>query len=205
MFRRSTASLALALALAACAQTPAPVPTPEQPAMMIRICDDQGCSDRPRNTATFDATRDDNPEETRRLAALTALAEKDPRAAFDLGLRFFRGDGVTQNSYQAIQWMRRAGERGNLKAQAALGRFYLMGLEEMGSDPQEAEKWLSMAAGRGDRESGKLLREASAARKQNQADYQAWVNLRRAGWYGYWYSGYPYYWAWGPAGWYYRY
>ena len=192
----------LVWALAACAQTP--VAAPDQTAL-IRICDDQGCSDRPRNSATFDATRDDNPEETRRLAALTTLAEKDPRAAYDLGLRFFRGDGVTQNSYQAIQWMRRAGERGDLKAQAALGRFYLMGLEEMGSDPQEAEKWLALAAVRGDKESARLLGEASAAKKRNQAEYQAWVNLRRNAWYGYWYSGYPYYWAWRPTGWYYRY
>ena len=177
----------LALALAACAQTAAPAP-PGQSAL-IRICDGQGCS---------------NPEEARQLIALTAMAERDPRAAYDLGLRFFRGDGVTQNSYQAIEWMRRAGERGNLKAQAALGRFYLMGLEEMGSDPQEAEKWLSMAAGRGDKQSAKLLREASAAKQQNQADYQHWVNLRRAGWYGYWQTGYVYYSTWGPSGWYYR-
>ncbi len=192
----------LTLALAACAQTAAPA-SPGQPAL-IRICDGQGCSDRSRSSATFDAARDDNPEETRQLMALTAMAERDPRAAYDLGLRYFRGDGVTQNSYQAIEWMRRAGERGNLKAQAALGRFYLMGLEEMGSDPQEAEKWLSMAAGRGDKQSAKLLREASAAKQQNQADYQQWVNLRRAGWYGYWQTGYVYYSTWGPSGWYYR-
>ncbi len=191
----------LASTLAACVQTPASAP--DRPAT-VRICDDGGCSDRPRHSATFDATQDDHPEETRRIAALTALAEKDPRAAYDLGLRFFRGDGVTQNSYQAIQWMRRAGERGNLQAQAALGRFYLMGLEEMGSDPQEAEKWLSMAAGRGDKPSARLLREASAAKQRNQDEYREWVNLRRAAWYGYWHSGYPYYWTWGPSGWYYR-
>lgn len=191
-----------ALALVACAQTP-PAAAPEQPAM-VRICDNTGCSDRPRNSATFDATRDDNPEETRRLKALTELGNKDPRAAYDLGLRYFRGDGVRQNSYQAIQWMRNAGERGHLPAQLALGRFYLMGLEEMGSDPQEAEKWLAMAAGRGDREARALLAEASAAKKKNQGEYRDWVAARRNVWYGYWRTGYPYYWAWGPSGWYYR-
>ena len=104
----------------------------------VRICDDSGCSDRPRSTATFDPTRDDNPEETRRVAALEEIARKDPRAAYDLGLRFFRGDGVRQDSYLALKWMREAGERGVLPAQAALGRFYLAGLQEMGSDPAEA-------------------------------------------------------------------
>lgn len=70
-----------------------------QPAASIRICDASGCSDRPRQSASFDPAQDENPEETRRLAALTDIASKDPRAAFDLGLRFFRGDGVRQNSY----------------------------------------------------------------------------------------------------------
>lgn len=169
----------------------------------IRICDDQGCSDRPRHSATFDPTRDDNPEETRRVAALEEIARRDPRAAYDLGLRFFRGDGVKQDSYRALQWMREAGERGVLPAQAALGRFYLAGLEEMGADPAEAERWLSMAADRGDQASAQLLPEARKAKQDEQALYR-WREAHRKTGYGWWYSGYPYYWVWGPAGWYVR-
>jgi len=191
-----------ALALAACVQAP-PAASPDQPAM-VRICDDKGCSDRPRNSATFDATRDTNPEQTRRIAALTDLANKDPRAAYDLGLRYFRGDGVPQNSYQALQWMRSAGERGHPQAQFALGRFYLSGVQEMGSDPAEAERWLSLAAGRGDKEAAKLLAEASAAKKKNQDDYQAWVDLKRQAALEYWQTRYTYYWVWQPTGWYSR-
>lgn len=174
-----------------------------QPAASIRICDASGCSDRPRQSATFDPSRDENPEESRRLAALTDIASKDPRAAFDLGLRFFRGDGVRQNSYQALQWMRNAAERGDLQAQLAVGRFYLMGLEEMGADPAEAEKWLSMAAGRGNPEAQKLLAEASAAKQTEQALYQ-WRERHRTSWYGWWATDYLYYGYWGPAGWYFR-
>ena len=169
----------------------------------IRICDDKGCSDRPRSSATFDATHDDNPEETRRLAALEDIARKDPRAAYDLGLRFFRGDGVKQDSHLALQWMRQAGERGVLPAQAALGRFYLAGLQEMGADPAEAERWLSIAADRGDQESAKLLPEARKAKQDEQAAYR-WREAHRKTWYGWWTTGYPYLWTWGPAGWYYR-
>lgn len=203
MVRSPVAAWALAFALVAIVQTPMSF---AQSAPTIRICDDKGCSDRPRDSATFDATKDEDPEETQRVAQLTELAKKDPRAAYDLGLRYFRGDGIERNSYQAIQWMRRAGDRGNVQAQAALGRFYLMGLEEMGSDPQEAEKWLSLASAAGDKESGRLLKEASAAKLRNQANYQAWVEERRRVWYGYWATGYHYYWAWGgPRGWYYRY
>ena len=169
----------------------------------IRICDASGCSDRPRSSSTFDPAASSDPEGDKRIAALTAVAEKDPRAAHDLGLRYFRGDGVPQNTFQALQWMRSAGERGDLRAQNALGRFYLSGLQEMGADPAEAERWLTMAAGRGDKEAAKLLPEATAAKNDEQAAYR-WREAHRKTWYGYWYTGYPYYWVWGPTGWYYR-
>lgn len=174
----------------------------QQPQRTIRICDSSGCSERPRNSETFNPTADADPQAERRLAGLTEIAKKDPRAAYDLGLRYFRGDGVRQDSYQALQWMRDAAERGDLQAQLAVGRFYLMGLEEMGSDPAEAEKWLSMAAGRGSKEATTLLAEASAAKKRNQADYQRWLDARRADWRGYWYSGYAYRSYWRGNGWY---
>lgn len=174
-----------------------------EPEKTIRICDDSGCSDRPRSTTTFDPNAGGNPDAERRLAALKAKAEQDPRAAYDLGLRYFRGDGVRQDSYQALQWMRDAAERGDLKAQVAVGKFYLMGLEEMGSDPAEAEKWLFMAAGRGNKEAKKLLAEASAAKK-NEVAYRRWVDSQRVYWREYWQSRYTYRWYWGNTGWYYR-
>jgi uncharacterized protein len=192
---RLISSLLLA-SLAACAQT-------TEPSSTVRICDDTGCSDRARSSATFDPTRDDNPEETRRLAALANIASKDPRAAYDLALRYFRGDGVKRDSYMAIKWMREAGDRGVPEAHLALGRFYLMGVEEMGSDPAEAEKWLSLAAARGDKEAEKLLAEARTAKKTEQELYQ-WREMHRKNWYGWWVSGYPYHWYWDTAGWYYR-
>ena len=169
----------------------------------IRICDTSGCSDRPRNSATFDPSHDDNPEETRRLSALADIARKDPRAAYDLALRHYRGDGVKRDSYQAIRWMREAGDRGVPEAQLALGRFYLSGVEEMGADPAEAEKWLSLAAARGDKEAEKLLAEASSAKKTEQERYQ-WRQFHRQHWLGWWATGYPYHWYWSTAGWYYR-
>ena len=56
-------------------------------------------------------------EETRRLTALADIARQDPRAAYDLALRYYRGDGVRRDSYQAIRWMREAGDRGVPEAQ----------------------------------------------------------------------------------------
>lgn len=194
-------AFALTLLVVGCVQNPTTMPAPDS---LVRICDDQGCSDRPRNSATFDASASDDPEEDRRIAALEAIAAKDPRAAYDAGLRYFRGDGVKQDSYKALQWMRKAAEHGNAAAQLALGRFYLMGVQEMGADPAEAERWLSIAAGRGNKEAAKLLREANEAKRREQNEYQTWRNRNRDLWYGYWARGYSYYGTWGPTGWYYR-
>jgi TPR repeat protein len=99
--------------------------------------------------------------------------------------------------------MREAGDRGVPEAQLALGRFYLSGVEEMGADPAEAEKWLSLAAARGDKEAEKLLAEASSAKKTEQERYQ-WRQFHRQHWLGWWATGYPYHWYWSTAGWYYR-
>jgi len=167
----------------------------------MRICDANGCNERPKGYASFDTKELDSAEDSR-AAALEQMAERDPRAAYDLGLRYFRGDGVRQDSYKALTWMRSAAERGHLGAQMALGRFYLTGLEEMGPDPGEAEKWLSIAASRGDKEAKSLLAEASAARKTEESEWkwrQHWKSVFREYWYrryqyqGYWRDGYWYY------------
>jgi len=70
----------------------------------------------------------------------------------------------------------------------------------MGPDPAEAERWLSMAAERGDQASARLLQEARKAKQDEQTLYQ-WREANRKAWHGGWYGGYAYYWAWGPAGW----
>ena len=166
---------------------------------LVRICDSSGCADRPADSYTYKPSEvmpDEDPDG--RIAALEVLAKEDPRAAYDLGLRLFRGDGVPRNSYRALQWMRDAAERGDLEAQKAVGRLYLTGLEEMGSDPREAEKWLTLAASRGDKEAEQLLAEATEARKSDDVYYK-WSNRWRTRFYGYWHHTYPYraYWRYG--------
>lgn len=184
--------LLILLSSAVLAQTPSPT---------VRICDDRGCEERPRDAVTFNPNAAGDSAAEQQAAKLIALAEKDPRAAYDLGLRYFRGDGVRQDSYQALKWMRDAAERGYLKAQTAVGRLYLMGLEEMGSDPAEAEKWLSIAAGRGDKEAKTLLAQATKA-KQNEVAYRRWVDSQKAIWNSYWMDRYQYEWQWRNGGWY---
>lgn len=158
----------------------------------VVICDTAGCAERDRNHALPPPPVDPATEAAaQRLSALRQMAEQDPRAAHDLGLRHFRGDGVRQDSHEALLWMRSAAERGELDAQKALGRFYLTGLEEMGADPREAEKWLLIAAGRGDAESEQLLAQATAAKRSEQA-WHEWRSRWRPVFHRYWYSGYRY-------------
>jgi TPR repeat protein len=188
-----------ALLAAGCAQTPA-----EQIARRsdtVRLCSGSDCADVPRNTATFQGDPGD-PEAERRLQALAALAERDPRAAYDLGLRLLRGDGVVRDGHQAIQWLRQAGDRGHAEAQYTLGRLYLLGFEEMGSDPAEAEAWLSRAAAANHKDARKLMAEAQAAKRDEHELYRIREEQRQS--WGAWYSGYPYYWNWAPSGWYLR-
>jgi len=191
--RSFLAAIAAAGALAGCQQTA------ERPETIV-LCNDAGCSEQPAGIETFDpsaAMPDEDPEG--RLPALLAAAEADPRAAYDLGIRYMRGDGIRQNSYKALQWMREAAERGDLRAQGALGRLYLTGLEEMGADYNEAQKWLAMAGARGDREAARLAVEAQEMRAEEQRYQTALRRWRevytgpywyRSRYYGYWGDGY---------------
>ena len=170
MNARSVSLLALSVLLGACAAQQQAVDS--QAGKPVRVCtQDEGCSDQPRSEAGRKPVAEPVTEEEARIAVLEKQAKADPRAAFDLALRFFRGDGVRRDSYKALTWMRDSAERGNTKAQVALGRLYLSGFEEMGSDPAEAESWLLAAAGKGDPEAKKLLEEAQKTKK-DEVEYR---------------------------------
>jgi TPR repeat protein/serine/threonine protein kinase len=73
----------------------------------------------------------------------------DPRAQFDLGLKYFNGDGVTQSDTEALRWWRLAAEQGDAWAQSHLGLMYVEG-RGVGQSDTEAVRWLSLAAQQGD-------------------------------------------------------
>lgn len=129
------------------------------------------------------------------MDALQELARTNPKAAYDLALRYFRGDGVVQNAQTSLKWMRLAGEQGQLEAQKALGLLYLTGLNDIAANPAEAEKWLKVAASTGDKESAALAMEAHRAKRAKQRKWkneQYWrENAQR-----YWSHDYPYFGRW---------
>lgn len=167
----------------------------------VTVCRGNSCVEQDKSVTTYDsaaAMGDPSPEQEAQIAALENQAKNNPSAAYDVGLRYFRGDGVPQNSYKAIEWMRTAAEGGDVPAQAALGRLYFTGLEEMGSDLQEAEKWMSMAAAGGDAESRELLPEVQASLRSDRA-YYAMVEKYRYATRSYWSRGWGYRWYWNPT------
>ena len=73
----------------------------------------------------------------------------EPRAQYDLGLMYDRGDGVAQSDANAKHWYERAAEQGEPRAQYNLGLMYLNG-QGIPQDVVMAHYWISLSANRGD-------------------------------------------------------
>ncbi len=83
------------------------------------------------------------------LEAVKANAEKgDVHAQSNLGLRYFKGQGVAQDLGEAVKWFRKAAEQGDAAAQFNLGSSYDNG-QGVTKDNAEAVKWYRKAAEQG--------------------------------------------------------
>jgi hypothetical protein len=69
----------------------------------------------------------------------------DPEAQFQLGRRYFLGEGVPKDYAEAVKWYRRAAEQNLAEAQFQLGRCYLLG-KGVPKDAPEAVNWYRKAA-----------------------------------------------------------
>jgi hypothetical protein len=69
-------------------------------------------------------------------------------AQYNLGLMYEKGEGVTQDSREAVNWYRMAAQQGYASAQHNLGVSYYKG-EGVAQDYKEAEKWFRLAAQQG--------------------------------------------------------
>lgn len=73
------------------------------------------------------------------------LAERgDRRAQYQLGILYYRGEGVFQDYGQAAKWFRRAAERGDPDAQFNLALLYLDG-KGLPQDLVRAHLWFDLA------------------------------------------------------------
>ena len=69
-------------------------------------------------------------------------------AQFNLGLAYYRGEGVSQDYTQAVSWYRKAAEQGVAAAQYNLGVCYYKG-EGVSQDYTQAVSWWCKAAEQG--------------------------------------------------------
>jgi uncharacterized protein len=76
--------------------------------------------------------------------------QNDPRGQYALAVMYDLGEGVSQNSKEAVKYYRLAAEQGFADAQNNLGVAYDQG-EGVGKDFKEAMKWYLLAAERGNK------------------------------------------------------
>ncbi len=80
---------------------------------------------------------------------LRPLGEQgDALAQFNLGAMYERGQGVPQDSFQAVRWYRRAAKQGHASAQFNLGLLYNQGQGVM-QNVIQAYMWVLLAAVQG--------------------------------------------------------
>lgn len=79
------------------------------------------------------------------------LAEAgDPDAQYQLGIMYYRGEGVMQDYREAADWYQGAAEQGDTEAQLNLGLMYAQGLG-VKQDYVQAYRWFGLAMFYGNR------------------------------------------------------
>jgi TPR repeat protein len=81
-------------------------------------------------------------------AILARAQGGDPRAQHDIGLMYDHGQGVAQDSAQAIKWYELSAQQGDAASELALGYKYYKG-QGVTQDYKAAARWYRLAAGQG--------------------------------------------------------
>ena len=81
----------------------------------------------------------------------TLAKQNDPKGQYALAVMYDIGEGVSQNSKEAVKYYRLAGEQGFADAQNNLGVAYDQG-EGVDTDYKEAMKWYLLAAKGGNKD-----------------------------------------------------
>jgi TPR repeat protein len=70
-------------------------------------------------------------------------------AQYNLGLIYFKGEGVPKNDAEAVKWFRKAADQGHATAQFNQGLMYASGIGGVPENDAEAVKWFRKAADQG--------------------------------------------------------
>ena len=111
------------------------------------------------------------------LELLLEQAEQgDAQAQYEVGRRFWNGDGVERDARQAADWFDRAARQGLAPAQRMLGRCYEQG-RGVERDARQAAAWYRWAATQGDPEAQYALGvclDKGLGTEENAAEAFAW-------------------------------
>ena len=77
-----------------------------------------------------------------------AYEEGDAQAQFNLGIKYYNGQGVKKDHAEAVSWYRKAAEQGHAQAQSNLGYLFDNG-EGVEQSDVEAARWYRKAADQG--------------------------------------------------------
>ena len=88
----------------------------------------------------------------------TMATQGNPYAQFNLGLRYFEGDGVEKDFVQAFNWFKKAAVHGLADAEFFVGFCYFFG-KGVAMDPKEAFEWMQKAARQGHKEAINYVEE----------------------------------------------
>ncbi len=75
-------------------------------------------------------------------------ADGGPDSCYVLGIMYYKGEGVTADKDEAVKWLRKAAEKGNVRAQYNLGMMYDKG-DGVPQNLKEAAGWYRKAAEKG--------------------------------------------------------
>jgi len=84
-------------------------------------------------------------DEAEKWARLSAMQGED-LGQYVLGECYFYGCGVHQDRKHACEWLKKAAEQGNVRAQAHLAEIFYRGDDGIARDLREAGRWASQAA-----------------------------------------------------------
>lgn len=106
-----------------------------------------------------------------------AAGEGNPTALFDLGNRYYYGNGVNQDYVQAKEWYLKASAKGHAQAKKKIGDFYYYGIGES-QDYQKAMEWYEKASTLGENDALEMLAVGYSNGDGVRQDYQRAFALR---------------------------
>lgn len=78
-------------------------------------------------------------------------ADGSKNSCYNIGIMYYKGEGVKQDRREAVQWFRKAADLGDMNAQFTMGMLYDKG-EDLALDQGEAYRWYRKAAEQGHRQ-----------------------------------------------------